>query len=411
MAGIEGYFGPNMIDEDYEEFCLKRQPKRPNNIELRKFHLQPVAQMPVTPHIDEDTTIQKYVGIGVSLATLLAENLLSHPFVVLRRQCQVNHNSYKYHLVPVTLVPIIMHLHQRQGITTLWKGVGSVLLVRGMTLAIEDLLSKVTTWPKEISWGHGSVKAASQHILLKCVTFCIITPFYSASLVETVQSDIASEKPGMFDVFREGAYRLVSFGSPQKGRMLPVWTLVIPTVMYGLLKYLFGSVIKNVSSSIMHINYRHEHQKKGAYPKDWLNSSILQEIEVTAQLISLIAADVVFYPLETILHRLHLQGTRTIIDNLDTGFSVTPILTAYEGTLDCYDTTLSQEGGVGLFKGFGALILQFTAHYAVLKLTKFILTQVTILIKSTNQPPQTNFPVQVTTPVSHSQDLIRTPIR
>ena len=48
-------------------------------------------------------------------------------------------------------------------------------------------------------------------------TLAIITPFYSASLVETVQSDIASEKPGIFDVFREGMCRLVSWGSPQKG--------------------------------------------------------------------------------------------------------------------------------------------------------------------------------------------------
>jgi hypothetical protein len=35
--------------------------------------------------------------------------------------------------------------------------------------------------------------------------------------VETVQSDIASEKPGFFDVFREGMCRLVSWSSPQKG--------------------------------------------------------------------------------------------------------------------------------------------------------------------------------------------------
>lgn len=48
-------------------------------------------------------------------------------------------------------------------------------------------------------------------------TLAVITPFYSASLVETVQSDIASEKPGFFDVFKEGMCRLVSWSSPQKG--------------------------------------------------------------------------------------------------------------------------------------------------------------------------------------------------
>ena len=40
-------------------------------------------------------------------------------------------------------------------------------------------------------------------------------------------------------------------------------------------------------------------------------------------------ADVILFPAETILHRLHLQGSRTIIDNLDTGREVLPVTTGY----------------------------------------------------------------------------------
>lgn len=43
-------------------------------------------------------------------------------------------------------------------------------------------------------------------------------PFYAASVVETVQSDIASEKPGIFDVFQEGIYRFLSWSAPQTGK-------------------------------------------------------------------------------------------------------------------------------------------------------------------------------------------------
>ena len=43
----------------------------------------------------------------------------------------------------------------------------------------------------------------------------MVTPFFSASLVETVQSDIASEKPGVLDVFKEGVVRLVSWSDPR----------------------------------------------------------------------------------------------------------------------------------------------------------------------------------------------------
>lgn len=53
--------------------------------------------------------------------------------------------------------------------------------------------------------------------MLKCITFAIITPFYSASLLETVQSEIASEKPEFLDIFKEGFRRIISFGVPQKG--------------------------------------------------------------------------------------------------------------------------------------------------------------------------------------------------
>ena len=53
--------------------------------------------------------------------------------------------------------------------------------------------------------------------MLKCTTLAIITPFNSASLVETVQSEITSERPGVLDVFKEGLYRLISFTQPQTG--------------------------------------------------------------------------------------------------------------------------------------------------------------------------------------------------
>lgn len=72
------------------------------------------------------------------------------------------------------------------------------------------------------------------------VSIAVVLPFYSASLVETVQSDIASEKPGIFDVFREGAGRLMAFHTPQKGRMIPIWGLMGPSIALGLSKYIFG---------------------------------------------------------------------------------------------------------------------------------------------------------------------------
>lgn len=77
--------------------------------------------------------------------------------------------------------------------------------------------------------------------------------------------------------------------------------------------------------------------------------------------------------------RLHLQGTRTIIDDLDDGLSVTPILTNFEGVVDCYKSVVSEEGSSGLYKGFGALVLQCLTYTSILKLSKFVFTQVSYL--------------------------------
>lgn len=197
-------------------------------------------------------------------------------------------------------------------------------------------------------------------------------PFYAASLVETVQSDIASEKPGILDVFREGSARLLAL--PAKGRMLPYWVLIGPSVGFGLCKYLVSVIVKGISTRIISKQIHRREEKKGARSKDL--TTINNEIELYSNIISLIVSESLFFPFETILHRIQLQGTRTIIDNLDSGIQVVPILTNYEGAIDCWKSTISSEGFGGLYKGFGAMILQFAAHLAVIKLSKWVVTQI-----------------------------------
>lgn len=68
-----------------------------------------------------------------------------------------------------------------------------------------------------------------------------------------------------------------------------------------------------------------------------------------------------------------MQGTRTIIDSLDSGFEVTPILTSYGGVLDCLRTTIDEEGFSGLYKGFGALILQYGLQMLLIRTVKVVL--------------------------------------
>lgn len=100
---------------------------------------------------------------------------------------------------------------------------------------------------------------------VKCVpdscrlSVAIITPFYSASLVETVQSEVASETAGFFDVFREGFWRLIAW--PCTGRLVPLHVLIIPTVAHGILSYLIYTGVKSVSLSTIK-RYRESKERK-----------------------------------------------------------------------------------------------------------------------------------------------------
>jgi len=339
------------------------------------------------PQSSTDNGVDRYIGVGLGVAGLICENVVSHPFLVLRRQCQVNMMSFRTHSTPFTLLPVIVNLNRWQGAGVMWKGIGSTLTVRGLTLAAEDLCSKFTPWPKEIDSG-SSLRMIGQHLLLKSVAMAVVTPFFSASLVETVQSEIASERPGILDVFKEGLQRLASWSGPSSGRMLPVWILIPPTVVYGVTKYVVATVAKGLTRLVLKETRQRSQKALGAVSKP--NSDVAGTKEYHEQVSSFMgsfAAEALLFPMETVLHRMHIQGCRTIVDNLDTGREVVPIITRYEGFFDCLSTITQEEGTRGLFKGFGALVMQYTATFALIKLSAFVVREIAKIVKQESATP------------------------
>ncbi|XP_072050515.1 mitochondrial outer membrane protein SLC25A46-like isoform X2 [Amphiura filiformis] len=324
-------------------------------------------------HVSEN--MQRFAGFGIGIATLLSENVLCHPFIVFRRQCQVHQQAYRYHLQPFSVVQVIVNLQRHQGSFTMWKGIGSSFVVQGLTLGTEAVISEVTPLCKEVT-RFSTLKEVAGHLALKALSIAVTMPFYSASLVESVQSDIASERPGVFDCIKEGLCRLVGWGTPQTTRLLPMYALLLPTVSHGLVKYIFTSGIQYLVQVVFHEaqKLRHQVEEDGNPPPP---RSMMEAYfpELLASFLGSLFADVTLYPFETILNRLHIQGTRTIIDNIDYGYSVVPISTRYEGFSDCFRSVVKDEGMLGLYKGFGALILQYAIHAAILKLTHVIYTR------------------------------------
>ena len=78
---------------------------------------------------------------------------------------------------------------------------------------------------------------------------------------------------------------------------------------------------------------------------------------------------------------------------------VTPILSRYEGLGDCFTTILQEEGFSGLFKGFGALVLQYTVHFLIIKFSSKMVAAVASVLSS----PPTLFPDSQSLPSSPGQ--------
>merc|ERR1711953_242537 len=324
-----------------------------------------------------DNEIDNYSSIALGSVGILLQNIGTHPFIVFRRQCQVSSDSFRRHRTPLTIVPVMWSVQRIQGLSSFWKGLGSALTVRGIVLGMEDLTGKLTPWPTSVD-SSSSPKMLLNHLLLKAVSQAVVVPFYSASLVETVQSDIASEKPGMLDFFKEGLLRL----GPQSGsRTLPMWQLVLPSTLHAVFHYIISVIFKTVSEKVMKSRHRALQEQQGAISKR-PPPGLTAYREQVSSVVGFLAADVFLYPIETVLHRLHLQGTRTIIDNLDSGKEVVPIITRYEGFFDCFHCIVSEEGVSGLFKGFGSLVLQYTVQFLVLRLTFASLKEVLKLMAS-----------------------------
>jgi len=389
MAGMEGLNSRGYSNQDYgvhrtrsEKYSnqyIEEDPRRPAAGGRRgKVGYQKES-------IENSGESEKYAGFGIGITGLLAENIISHPFIILRRQCQVHVESSRYHTNPLTLIPVVLHLNRWQGTAALFKGVGSSLTIKGLNLGIEDCISKFTPWPKEID-KHSSMKMIGQHILLKAVSTALVTPFYSASLVETVQSDICCEKPGVLDIFKEGFIRLISWSDPKRGRMLPVWVLIPPQVFHGVAHYIIKFITERLWLQVMKASHREYQKLKGAVSRDPDQSlpGLAHYQTQASSMVGHLVADSLLFPLETVLHRLHLQGTRSIIDNLDSGREVIPILTRYEGVFDCFTTVIREEGFRGLFKGYGGVMLQYTLHFLVIKFSSQIIYQIFKVLSSNN---------------------------
>ncbi|XP_051906682.1 mitochondrial outer membrane protein SLC25A46 isoform X2 [Hippocampus zosterae] len=321
--------------------------------------------------------LNRLTGFGIGFVSLFAENVLTHPCVVFRRQCQVNYHARCDHLMPFSALAVMYAISKAQGPRALWKGMGSTFIVHGVTLGAEGIISEFTPLPREIPhrW---SAKQLAGHFLLKGLTAVVALPFYCSSLIETVQSEIVRDESssGLLDCVREGLARLLGMGAPHSRRLLPLSCLLLPAVCHAVLRYAAATAVQR-AALWLHRRAKQRRQGSADPPADPLETHFP---ELAAAWLGSLVADALTFPLETVLHRLSLQGTRTIIDATDgvaagNGGSplVLPVNTQYDGAADCFHSIRRKEGWAAFYRGFGALVAQFALHGALLAAARTLL--------------------------------------
>jgi solute carrier family 25 protein 46 len=92
--------------------------------------------------------------------------VVTHPCVVMRRQCQLHVRADTLHLLPFTLLQPVWHVQNTQGTIVLWKGVFASLIHAASVRAVERALADVNRWPLRVHQ-HSSARHIGQHCALK----------------------------------------------------------------------------------------------------------------------------------------------------------------------------------------------------------------------------------------------------
>ncbi|XP_068691900.1 mitochondrial outer membrane protein SLC25A46-like [Montipora foliosa] len=332
-----------------------------------------------TPREHQIESTQRLIGFAIGTGSILAAQFVTHPFTVFRRQCQVNHGARKYHLSPFTVFQILIRLERSQGYGSLWKGCGSTYVVSAVNFFSEAAISSLTHLPQDAPNRKSSCKDLGGHLLLKGLSLAISMPVAAASLTETVKSDLTRDQDNMIESLKDWMYRVVGWdrSSGRHGRLLPMWTLVLPTVLHGLLSYVLGTLIQHLvlmklKGRGLHSSHDQSNTSSDEEPPDPTDMTQTYYPELVANFLALFVPEILLYPLQTVLNQLYVQGTRTIVDDLDSGSGVVPLCTNYDGVMDCFHSIWRDEGLGGFYKGFGALLIQLFIHWVILKLTQFV---------------------------------------
>ncbi|CAF1011259.1 unnamed protein product [Adineta steineri] len=345
-------------------------------------------------HIDHYFTrrrqyLQHNIDVSLNISKWVLENIVFYSVETLRRQAQIQSESSRSYLTPLSAIRMIYTMKYQQGSGVLWKGCFSSLILTTAETITDNLIDEIAPF--------NDPSLRIKHISLKTISSFLLIPMYSVHLLRSIQSDLTIVNHwSPLTIFIEPFQRLLGIKTGFYARALPLWYLISLSLPYFVGRHALQYFL---NQHFFRIREEHFHRKEQSTNPDRNQFETIDDIEcrlidtipnlvnqsflrIEANIFSVFLSSFLLYPYETILNRLFVQGTRTIVDNLDkTGVGCVPINTRYEGVFDCCRTIIETEGswGRGFFKGIGFLILKFGLIYASAHCLKIVIERLAII--------------------------------
>lgn len=269
---------------------------------------------------------------------------------------------------------MIYTMKYQQGSGVLWKGCFSSLILTSAETISNNLIDEIAPL--------NNPSLRIKHIILKAISSFLLIPMYSVHFLRSVQSDLTIVNHwSPLTIFIEPFQRILGIKTGFYARALPLWYLISLSLPYFVGKHVLEYYLNRYFFKIKEENFSKKtnsiHLNKNQFETiDDIECQLIETIpnlvnrsflRIEANICSIFLSNLLLYPYETIINRLFVQGTRTIVDNLDkTNASCVAINTRYLSLFDCCREIIETEGslGQGFFKGIGFLILKFGLIYA-----------------------------------------------
>uniref|UniRef100_A0A8R1HKS6 Solute carrier family 25 member 46 n=1 Tax=Caenorhabditis japonica TaxID=281687 RepID=A0A8R1HKS6_CAEJA len=209
------------------------------------------------------------------------------------------------------------------------------------------------------------------------------------------ESGIGGEDNKVLDVLVKGVDRMRYFVSSGRdpSRKFSIVHLALPTAGFQVGHYMLQTALYHqfFRMAKRYVNRKAPNEKTTYH--DFLP-------QMFAQTSSMVLTDLILYPFETILHRMYIQGTRTLIDNMDTGLSAVSMTVKYSGFFDCVKQVLENEGFWALYAGVGAVLLEYSLHQGLQQLVRACFDRGSELLRKATQGHPVVQSSQITPPIS-----------